>query len=316
MDPNTYPIELDAPDIEPYRAGNTGVPYYTTFDSGRPGPHLLINALIHGNELCGAIALDFLFRNEVRPLLGRLTLGFANVVAYRAFDPARPMASRYLDEDMNRVWDPSTLDGDRRSRELDRAREIRPLIDRVDHLFDIHSMQHRTPPLMLAGPLAKGRSLAHALGFPADVVCDGGHSAGRRLRDYGPFGDSDAPNTALLIECGQHWEAAAAGVAIESVMRFLLHYGVIDPAIAAPHLTATLPPQRTIEVTQAVTVGSDRFIFAQPFTGMEVLPHAGDAIADDDGHPVVAPYDNCVLIMPSRRLSPGQTAVRLGRVVA
>jgi hypothetical protein len=28
---------------------------------------------------------------------------------------------------------------------------------------------------------------------------------------------------------------------------------------------------------------------------------------------VRTPYDECVLIMPSRRLLPGQTAVRLGR---
>ena len=28
------------------------------------------------------------------------------------------------------------------------------------------------------------------------------------------------------------------------------------------------------------------------------------------------PYDDCVLVMPSRRLGPGLTAVRLGRFVA
>jgi len=31
---------------------------------------------------------------------------------------------------------------------------------------------------------------------------------------------------------------------------------------------------------------------------------------------VRTPYDDCVLIMPSRRLVKGQTAVRLGRYVA
>jgi hypothetical protein len=31
---------------------------------------------------------------------------------------------------------------------------------------------------------------------------------------------------------------------------------------------------------------------------------------------VTTPYDDCVLIMPSRRLDKGQTAVRLGRYVA
>src|SRR5262249_39069475 len=62
-------IELVAPDLTAYEAGNTGIPYVWRFASERPGPALMINALTHGNELCGAIALDFLFREQVRPLL-------------------------------------------------------------------------------------------------------------------------------------------------------------------------------------------------------------------------------------------------------
>ena len=55
-----YPVELEPVDIAPYKTGNTGVDYVTTFDSGNPGPHVMISAVVHGNELCGAIALDFL----------------------------------------------------------------------------------------------------------------------------------------------------------------------------------------------------------------------------------------------------------------
>ena len=58
----TYPIEIDAPDISAYRAGNTGVDYVTTFDSGRAGPHVMVSAVVHGNELCGAVVLDWLLR--------------------------------------------------------------------------------------------------------------------------------------------------------------------------------------------------------------------------------------------------------------
>lgn len=315
MSAERFPVELEAPNIEPYRAGNTGLPYYTTFDSGRPGPHVLINALTHGNELCGAIAVDFLFRHEIRPLRGRLTLGFANVDAYRLFDPADPTHSRFVDEDLNRVWDAAALDGRQRSMELIRARAIRPLIDTVDLLLDIHSMQHRNPPLMLAGPWPKGRQLATALGHPEYVVCDAGHAAGRRLRDYGRFDDPAAPQNALLVECGQHWEHRSAVVAIESALRFLLHAGMIDRAPAAPVLSESLPPQKVVEVTEAVTIETGHFTFAADFKSMEVLPKAGTLIGRDGPREVVAPYDGCVLVMPSRRLRRGQTAVRLGRMV-
>lgn len=50
-----YPVEFDFPDISPYAEGNTGVPFVFTFDSGRPGKHVMIMSLTHGNEVSGAI---------------------------------------------------------------------------------------------------------------------------------------------------------------------------------------------------------------------------------------------------------------------
>jgi len=315
-DDSEYPIEIEPIDLSAYREGNTGVPYVTTLDGGKPGPHVMVNALTHGNELCGAYALDFLFRQRLRPRRGRLTLGFANVAAYQRFDAANPGASRFVDEDLNRLWTDATLDGSRDSVELRRARELRPIIDGVDFLLDIHSMQHATPPLLLCGPTAKGRRLAFALGAPANVVSDAGHAAGRRLRDYAAFSRPRSRHNALLVECGQHWERQSVDVAIEITLRFLRHFDVIDPALTRRFLPPTPPPpQRLIEVTEAVTVVTKRFAFTEAFQGQEVIPQAGTVIARDGKRAIRTPYDDCVLIMPSRRLWPGQTAVRLGRVV-
>lgn len=317
MDTNSsYPMEIAAPDIEIWRSGNAGIDHVHSFDSGQPGPHVMVSALVHGNELCGAVALDFLLRAEVRPLRGRLTLAFINVEAYLSFDTSRPDSSRFVDEDMNRVWDVATLDGERDSRELKRARALRSLLDGVDYLLDIHSMQHPTPPLMLCGPTRKGRDLARAIGYPSYVMADTGHAAGRRMRDYGDFADEASPRNALLVECGQHFEASSAAVAKEITLRFLDHFGVIDPAFVRRHLLPEQPAaQRVIEITEPVTIATDNFRFAGDFVGMEVLPKTGDLIGHDGEREIRAPYDNCVLIMPSRRLDKGLTAVRLGRFV-
>jgi predicted deacylase len=310
------PIELVPPDISPYRAGNTGIPYVTTFDSGKPGPHALLTAVVHGNELCGAIALDFLFRENVRPTRGRMTLAFCNVAAYLQFDPDNPTASRFVDEDFNRVWSPERLDGPQRSAELTRARELRALVESADFLLDIHSMQQATAPLMMCGPLEKGRRFARTVGVPQLIVSDEGHAAGRRMRDYGAFGDPTSPKNALLIECGQHWEAASADVAKETALRFLVAVEVIPAdAVGRFGLPAMPARQKLIEVTEAVTIAGDRFTFAGNYVGLDVIPRRGMEIGRDGHKPVLAPYDNCVLIMPSRRLSRGQTAVRLGRYV-
>ena len=311
----SYTVELEAPDLRPYRAGNCGIDYVTSYDSGKAGPHLMLAGLTHGNELCGAIALDWLLRRGVRPLTGRLTLAFMNVEAYARFDRENPRASRCVDEDFNRVWSPEVLDGARDSVELRRARALRPLVDRVDALLDIHSMQHATPPLMLCGLTGKARELARSLGTPAHLMCDAGHAAGRRMRDYGGFGDAANAKNALLIECGQHWAQSSATVAIDAMLRFLLHFGAIDPAFAAPHLAPLPAAQRVVEVTQAVTIQSDAFRFASPYVGMELIERAGTVIGYDGEVPVATPYDNCVLVMPSMRLRKGETAVRLGRIV-
>ena len=53
-----YSIEIEPVDIEPYREGNTGIPFMTTLDSGRDGPHVMVMAVTHGNEICGPIAVD------------------------------------------------------------------------------------------------------------------------------------------------------------------------------------------------------------------------------------------------------------------
>ena len=310
-----YPVQLEAPDISPYKAGNTGIDYITSFAAAEPGPHVMITAVVHGNELCGAIALDWLMKLGVRPKRGKLSLGFMNVAAYTRFDPTEPLASRFVDEDFNRLWDAETLDGPRQSVELTRAREVRPFLDTVDRLLDIHSMQHATGALMLSGPLDKGRRLAEGTGVPELVVMDEGHAAGRRMRDYADFRNEASPKDALLVECGQHWEKSSEDMAKETALRFLLYTGAVDMDFAGPHLGPPPPKQKIVEVTHPVTITTDRFRFAEDYRGLETIAKAGTVLGYDGDDPVVTPHDDCVLIMPSRRLNRGGTAVRLARVV-
>lgn len=307
--PNSYRVELTPPDISPYAVGNTGIPYVWRFESGAAGPNVMISAIVHGNEPCGAIALDWLLQNDVRPQVGSLTLAFMNIAAYEAFDPQDPNATRWMDEDFNRVWDKEVLDGDRDSIELRRAREVRPALEDIDYLLDIHSMQHLAPPLMMTGRHAKAKALAGQVGVPERVVGDVGHAAGRRMRDYGAFDDPDAPQTALLIECGQHWEAAAGPLAKETARRFLIETGIVvrDQTDDRSGDVA----QQFFSVSEPVTIETDEFRFAEEFTGGEIIAKAGTVIAYDGDRPITTPADDTMLVMPSMRLWKGQTAVRL-----
>lgn len=309
------PVELAPPDISAYRNGNTGVAYAHRFDSGVDGPKAMITGIVHGNELCGAIALDWLLQSEIRPQRGSLTLAFANPRAYAAFDPAEPVNSRYVDEDLNRIWSSLVLDSDRTSAELERARELRPLVDDVDVLLDLHSMQYDSPALALCGPIRKGRDFAVRMAMPPVIVSDEGHASGRRLRDYGGFSQADDRRNALLVECGQHWRQSTADFAFAVAKRFLAVIGLVLPADNDAPGTSTADTPRCIEVTRAVTVRTDEARFLETWTGLEVIPRAGTPILVDGDDTLHTPYDDCVLVMPTRRLYRGHTAVRLGRYV-
>jgi predicted deacylase len=313
------PIELQPPDIARWRAGNTGTEYVWRFDSGVRGPSVMVQALTHGNELCGAIALDALLAGALRPARGALTLAFANVEAFARWDPADPDRSRYVDEDYNRVWGDDALGGLRDSVELRRARALRPFVDAADYLLDIHSMHEPCRPIMVCGATGRGgdksAAFARRMGVPGDLLIDTGHPAGLRMIERGAFGDPHDPRTALLIECGQHWERAAADVAVDTLLRFLAATGCVDAAAVAPLLRVAPPAaQRTVRVTEPVVARSLSFRFVAPFTGLEVIPRRGDPIAHDGDTVIRAPYDDTVLVMPSMaHRKVGTTMVRLGR---
>ena len=312
------PIELQAPDIGRWKDGGSGVDWVHVLDSGAPGPQVMVQALTHGNEICGAIALDWLLAAGFRPRRGRLTLAFANVAAFARFDPADPFPSRLVDEDYNRVWSDSALDSDRDSVELRRARALRPFVDAAERLLDIHSMSEPCRPLMVCGTVEKNVAFARALGVPADLLIDTGHAAGLRMVERGGFGDPRSAKLALLVECGQHWERSAAEVAIDTLVRFLGLTCIADPAWVQGHVRLPLPAaQRLVRVSEAVVARSAGFRFLVPPVGLAVVPTAGTAIAEDGEHVWRTPYDDAVLVMPgTHNLKPGGTAVRIGRFEA
>jgi predicted deacylase len=310
-----HPIEISPPDILPYRAGNTGVDYVHVLDSGKPGPNVMVQALTHGNEFCGAIALDLLFKEGIEPIQGKLTLAFANVAAYARFDFDDPDRSRYIDEDYNRVWGDDALLGPRDSAELRRARQLRPFVDAADYLLDLHSMHEPCRPIMVCAKSEKSAALARRIGVPGDLLIDTGHPAGLRMIERGGFGDPASPKTAVLIECGQHWEKGAADVALDTLFRFLLATGAVNASICKSH-TRVEPPavQKLIRVTEAVVAKSMDFRFPYLYKGLEVIRKAGTVVATDGGTTWRTPYDDCVMVMPSlAHVKPGTTVLRLGR---
>ncbi len=307
--PLTHPAT--APDISRYRQSNTRIDYVWRFESSTPGPTVMINALTHGNEPCGAHAIAGLLAQQVRPKCGALILSFANPAAFGHMDPNKPDQGRCIDEDLNRLWSDECLAGEPSSLERARARELLPIAASADYLLDLHSMSAPGPALTLCGMTARGRELARTLGLTPYIVADAGHQEGTRLRDFGGFRAPQGHKIALLIECGQHQAASSIAVANRAAARFLAHFDMID---ATPGVLHDFP--RTVEITHTVTAASPDYAYFGAMSSLVIVPKAGSVIARDGGAPVLTPYDECVLMMPSNKVSTGQTAVRLGRFVS
>jgi predicted deacylase len=304
-----------APDIGRWRAGNTGVEGVWHVDSGHPGRHVAVTALLHGNEFCGASTVAAILEAELRPGRGSLTLALCNLAAFDRFDPASPDASRFVDEDMNRVWTAERL-SDRCTVERRRAHELLPWLGQADWLLDLHSMHEPGAALLLAGTAPRHLALARRLGVPQHVVVDAGHADGCRLRDHAQFATDGRPDAlALLLEAGYHFDPASNDVALDAAARFLVLSDVIEREHIPPSWFRPKPATQTVlSVTDAVVARSMGFEFTQAFSGLEVIERAGTVIAHDAGHAVPTPYDDCVLVMPSlRQLRPGVTVVRLAR---
>lgn len=311
-----YPIEIAPPNIDSLRLGNTGVDYVHRIESGCPGPTVVLNALTHGNEYSGAVALKWLLESGSRPTRGRWLVSFANVGAFLSFDPAAPDASRFLDVDMNRVWEAKRLDPNSTQYEVGRARALCGFVRSADYLLDLHSMHESCEPLLLAGLTDKAFAFSQKVGFPRSIIRDEGHSDGKRMIDFERFGDPQSHCVALLLEAGQHWGAESVDLSFHTLFRFLLATETID-APNVPSQWRHAVTQTEIRVVGRCVATSSQVRFTQDWKGMEVIERAGTIIAYDDGVPVATPFDACVLVMPSlRQVLPGVTYVRFGQEVA
>ncbi len=306
------------PDITAIRQGNTEVEGVWLFDSKQVGPLTAITCLIHGNEICGPWAIKELIESihESKLVLqkGKLCLVMCNLDAFDNFSPADLHASRFVEEDMNRVWSSDKLQSPS-TKERRRANALLPYLSPADYLLDLHSMHDPGDPLLLTGLSSKDFAFAQKLKLPGHIIVDAGHSEGIRLRDYKPEA------TALLVECGFHLAASSKVVAKQSIARFLIATGqadfsMFDESWALDELENSEFVSKEVAVTHAIVAKTNELRFKEEWQNMQTLPKEGRLLAVDGNTIFRTPYDNCTLIMPSlKQLRPGVTVMRLAKNV-
>lgn len=289
-------VEFLPPDISIYAEGNIGIPYVWSFEAENDGPHVVISGCMHGNEIAGAAIIDQLLREEVRPSHGRLTLIFGNPDAYIQFNPEKPYLGRFVDVDINRVWGHELFDPDNTEVEVERARELRSVIEEADYLLDLHTMQGRGEAVALVAEKPATMAFVSRMTSLPFILSGKMHLAHRvRLRGFGRFGDVNDPAVALQVEAGQHWERAAIDTGLEIVYDFLATAGVLPR-----EEVSSQPAQKQLSIVETVMPEGGEFTFADDFHSGTFFPEKGTVVGYSGPNKVevCTPVDDCYLIMP------------------
>lgn len=273
----------------------TGIAGVVRFVSalGLPQPHVAVFGAVHGNEVCGLRAIE---RLSAEVLAGELPLTAGTLTLVHGNPRASELQERHTrgGVDLNRLFDYRFIDDipvNHWTYEHHRAIELRPLLESVDVVLDLHSTTAPAPPFAIASPLPASLELALALGLP--YVTQGWDSPGL-LGDrvvMAPLTRRGLPG--VSIECGQHGEAPAVDVAYACLRRCLEQLGMLSGGPPATHAA----PCTHLWIMAAVKRPSLAFRFARPLSSMQQL-QAGELIGSD-GVLALSAQCHCYVIMPN-----------------
>jgi len=275
-----------------------------------PHPRLAIVGALHGNEPCGLRAIERL-QYELRT--GQLRLRAGTLYLVHGNPPASEQQERHTRGglDLNRLFDYRFVNDIPSAHwvyEHNRALELRPILDSVDALLDLHSTTAPSPAFAIASPLPGSRALADGLGLA--YVTQGWESPGL-LGDrvvIAPVTERGRPG--VSVECGQHTQPESVEVAYACALRCLQYLGMIDAD--SERARAGAPASTRLWLRAAIKRPSPTFRFVRPLASMQVL-EAGDVIGCDDDL-VLCAQRRCYVIMPNDAVPVGEDMLYIAQL--
>ena len=300
-----------------------------TYHGLAPGPRLLVLGAVHGNEVCGARAIAQMIEELDS---GALSIQRGTLTLVPVTNPlACQLKQRMGDRNLNRNMAPSAIPQDFEDR---LANVLCPLIDAHDVLLDLHSFHTGGEPFVMIGPpnnsgrlepfghadpemqlalhtgpyrIVEGWLDTYDRGIQkriAKSASEGGRSqtlvtnpnygvgTTEYMRSRGGYG--------VTLECGQHDDPLAVGVARHAILQTLALLG-----LAALPLASESPKReilRLIDVTDRNHAGDS---FSREWRSFDAVK-SGDLIGTRrDGEAITAPTDGFI-VFPNPRAGLGQ----------
>lgn len=275
------------------------------FDSGNAGPHLLLLGGVHGNEVCGQVALQALV-HELES--GELPLKAGKVTLIPQCNPwACASNVRYVEKNLNRVIG---------RHEAPQAYEERVAgiicdhIEKCDAMVDIHSAHAGIGPPFIFNdyPNTVNNELARILGGTYIIggwaEMNGEDAVIPTTQDYahrhGKYN--------CLIECGEHTDPNAIMVADRAARNAMIYFGIIEGDIVTP------PLEKDVKISGAFIKERTGDFIHQNFKHMQPIEKGQLLATYDDGEEVKAP-ESGFLILPFYEAKPSDEWFFYGVVV-
>lgn len=260
-----------------------------------PGPTLVGLGGMHGNEPAGIRALEALGSALIdEGLLRGRFVGLAGNL------PALEAGVRFLDRDLNRIWDEE--EGDRGSELAQRdalRRELKRIRDEAEgpvHLVDLHTTSGDGPPFTVLGDTLANRAMA--LAIPVPMVLG--------LADALPGTLIDAQDAAgmasIAFEAGQHEDPLSVEHSQDALWLLLGWLGMIsrrelrtrEPRRRLTRATRGFPGAVRLVHRHALGSSSE-FRMKAGLRSFESI-RRGQVLAEEDGGVVRAPASGHILL--------------------
>jgi N-alpha-acetyl-L-2,4-diaminobutyrate deacetylase len=291
-----------------------------------PGPRLIVLGAVHGNEVCGAIAIERAIAacraGEIAIRRGEVT--FVPVTNRKAFRQKTREGDRNLNRDLGERLVPRDYE--------DRVgARLCTMLRAHDVLLDLHSFRAEGDPFAFLGPADNADSLEpfrHAAAewdfaarLGARTLIHGwlpaysrflaerirlGHAApplaeGFGTTEYMRF----AGGYAATLECGRHDDPAAPGVAYAAITNALATLGLVDAPPPAPTV------RHAVELHDVIVCEAEGDQLAGTWRTGDTVAAGELIVRRKNGRDVRAPRQG-YLVFPNPRAAPGELFAYFG----
>jgi predicted deacylase len=282
----------------------------------RAGPRLIVTGAVHGNETCGTEAI---LRVMAELDSGALRVAAGSVTFVPVCNPlAYALGQRSGERNLNRNLFPTSQPQDFEDQV---ANWLCPLLARHEVLLDLHSFNAESAPFVMVGPrnnagplqpfrhAEQERALARRLGVSRFVdgwLATYGQGVQRRMNSadastlnlvlrYGMGTTEYMRSTggyALTLECGQHRDPAAPGVAYRAIVNTLAFLGLVEAPPPEPIALERMEALSMVVVHDRLDSG-DRF--SRAWSSFDPVAKGEQIGTRADGTPVLAEFDGKIL---------------------